>query len=1495
MSDTHYLGEFQSLSAVWKMFPNGAGYGDYITIGGVRYDWDESTNSWGEDPGDVNPALPEIVNHDIDVQGTVIARDGIKTADYIPDEAGAHIDHAGNAEFRTLKADTIRLQDPLTGKLIPLAEFIKMFKTELPPDWSEYAQIPQFDDVRILAFDPVSDEKFYTTIGALKQLIRDSIAAGGVGTGTFDIEILRTDDPDAIPTDNNVMSSLRTLMAIQAAIAPLTGEYLSRINDDTAQGIITFLQGVVAAGTSQFVNLIASGKITAANIDVNDTLSTEILRVITQAYLQDAILKGQLNSETFSSGMLGNGFRLKFVDGGWVMELDKIVVRKAMEIFEIIVQRVRYQGGQVIHSPAGARLTAVTDGGSYWKCEHDGAVDFIADAQVLCQNFNIGSRQQNPDGSQTLSGLSVKRYWRRVTSYGTGWFNLSKTDCEAGSGTPEVSDEVVVLGHRSNPDWQNAILIASTGGNTPYIAHYAGINTFSLVGKEVVREGNLQGIVDEDFGQLAGYGLYSNNVYLKGVFRLLTGKTVEEAIGEIDGDLSEYKTYVQSEFNLLPDKISMEVSKIRIGGKNLLRNYDQRFGFDYWYTPYNDWEQGGFEDNLPSETMFRIRTPYVDLAPGDHNIHLHVDYKVEALFFDEYHVFIENSGWKYDGEKITAPSGTKYARFSVTFILDEGEAEGDDENKKITSAEGINFKVVQFEPIDESGTPVAAILTILGYSYIEPITVNRGGVPLFPSSIILSISDGTKRVVSATWSAVDTSEVGIKVSYATYDLPVGITGDAIDVSVIVNVTIGALMIEGYVPIAPTAVYTGEIPSLPALITLNLNDTTTRIVNATWTVDTSTPGEKTAIATYNMPGGVTGVKIPVTMTVVVYAITIVSVSQPQPVYVQVGNSPNLPSSVSLTLNYGSNRTVPVTWSEYSTDVEGEFTLTGSYDLPQYVTGSKPLVTLSLIVQTDEIPVTITSVDIPSQVTVPVNGIPTLPLTITLNLSDFTSTQAAVIWGDYDTSTEGTYNIVGSYDLPEGVTGSKPAVSISIVVSASIQALWDKIGYVRSLDGVSTPLISDWDIIANSLRFSAAIRDGKLYTWGRNNTYQLGLGDTIDRLTPTQVGEDEDWQMVSLGVSHGVALKAGKIYTWGLNQYGQLGTGDNDTRQVPTLIEGSTTWQFIEASGSQSYAITDGKLYSWGDNSYGKLGLYDNTNRNVPTRVGTYTTWSKVSSGDNFAIGIADNALYVWGLNIYGQLGLGNTTEYRYPVHLPGFAGASHISAGANHVAVIKSGTLYTWGYGANGRLGTGDENNRLSPYTVGSGYISTSAGGGHTLAVKNDGVYGFGSGANGEFGNNITTDILTPTQLTYDAYSILAGVNTSFFNDNGVLYGCGYNYFGQLGMGDTDTKTIITLIGDVQIELNENNSGVNTLTGSIISEWSDQVAYLQVNNQSAGAVSFRTVIDDVESLVTLSAGVGEYAIPITGATSFGLNGTDYSVIVYKYVIGRYGVKPEWYGI
>lgn len=758
MADIHYLGEFPTFNAVWKKFPNGGGYGDYVTILGVRHDWDELKNSWGDNPGDVNPALPEVVNHDIDVQGTVTARDGVKTADYIPGEAGAFIDHAGAAEFRSVDVDALRVKDPLIGELLSLPDFIKKYKTELPPDWADYEQIIQFDNVRILAFDPLSQEKFYTTIGALKKLISDSIAAGFTGGGTFDIEILRSDDPEGIPTDNNVFSSLKTLLAIQAAVSPMVGQYISKVENDTAQGIITFLQGIIAAGTSQFVNMIATGKITASNIDVNNTLKADILRVITQAYLQDVILKGQLNSETFTSGFLGEGFRLKNVDGNWVLELDKLVVRKTMEVYEIIVQRIRYQGGQVIHSPAGAKLTAVTDGGSYWKCEHDGTVDFITDAQVLCQNFNVGSRQQNPDGSQTLNNVSVKRYWRRVTSYGTGWFNLSKTDCEAGSGTPEVSDEVVVLGHRNNPDWQNAILIASTGGNTPYIAHYAGINSFSLAGKEVVREGNLQGIVDPDFGQLSGYGLYSKNVYLKGVFRLLSGKTIEEVVSDLDGELSSVTSYVQTEIEAIPGKIKMEVSKVEVGGKNMIRNYDGRFGMDYW-------------------------------------------------------------------------------------------------------SAGAEF-------VDEQG--IAIPITVLSVTAPNPISVYTLDAPTTPETVKLWLDDGSSVNVPVVWGAIDTSVVGEFNIQGTYDLPEGVTGDKPEV--ILKVVVSANTVVSVTPLSEVTVDQYRTPALPTTIELKLINGAYVSVPVTWgSYNTSQAGTFELTAVYDLPTGVSGYKPTVKVTLVVNAV------------------------------------------------------------------------------------------------------------------------------------------------------------------------------------------------------------------------------------------------------------------------------------------------------------------------------------------------------------------------------------------------------------------------------------------------------------------------------------------------------------------------------------------------------------------------------------------------------------------------------------------------
>ena len=47
-------------------------------------------------------------------------------------------------------------------------------------------------------------------------------------------------------------------------------------------------------------------------------------------------------------------------------------------------------------------------------------------------------------------------------------------------------------------------------------------------------------------------------------------------------------------------------------------------------------------------------------------------------------------------------------------------------------------------------------------------------------------------------------------------------------------------------------------------------------------------------------------------------------------------------------------------------------------------------------------------------------------------------------------------------------------------------------------------------------------GTLWAWGDNDRGQLGLGDTVNRYVPIQVGRDTDWKMVAAG-RHAIAIK------------------------------------------------------------------------------------------------------------------------------------------------------------------------------------------------------------------------------------------------------------------------------------------------------------------------------------------------------------------------------------
>lgn len=442
------------------------------------------------------------------------------------------------------------------------------------------------------------DEKWKDKIEDQIAEIKTSTATINGGYGGATVTILENND-EREPSDSNVFSALRSLKEI-------VERALSRKNDDSAAGLITFIKGLVsekiitakegvlfgnfltgetgakldANGNAEVRNIIARIKAKVVDLEVTNTAKAKDVEVSNKVTTLDAVIQAlakahdltventadimhgiireYLTSDSFVSGFLGSGFKIwKDENGLWHGELDELTVRNTFLVFELVVQKIVHQGGMIIRSAAGGKLKKVTDGGTYWKCEYDSTDDFVAGDQVLCQTF---------------TGTSMKRYWRLVTSAGAGYFNLSKSDCETGSANPELGDEVAVLGNRTVIARQKAQIDCAVGDDAPYRDDYSGINSYSLVGKLINRVGNLSGITDPDFGALSGSGLYGINVYLKGIFRLLSGKTVETAISDAQAESNAYTdgkiTTVETNFEIREGQISSKVTEATSAATN---------------------------------------------------------------------------------------------------------------------------------------------------------------------------------------------------------------------------------------------------------------------------------------------------------------------------------------------------------------------------------------------------------------------------------------------------------------------------------------------------------------------------------------------------------------------------------------------------------------------------------------------------------------------------------------------------------------------------------------------------------------------------------------------------------------------------------------------------------------------------------------------------------------------------------------------------------------
>nr|DAN25530.1 MAG TPA: tail protein [Bacteriophage sp.] len=308
------------------------------------------------------------------------------------------------------------------------------------------------------------------------------VIEGGKG-----VDIIKEHDSKSF-TDANVLSSLRA-----------AAEFISQKNDSSVKAIVDFLNGIKIKGVSVKRILERHVKVD----DVTDTDLMSALRVI-QEIAERAISKikpdqtsylikflgglfsDYIQSMNFSSGALGEGFVIK-VDsktGKSYIEVDELFVRIKAMFSELEIKKLSYAGGNYMFTAAGMKCGKVEEHEDFWRCyllvdDGETAIEtpFKEGDQIRFQDFNI-----KPG---VYENVSNRYYWRLCVGVGEDYIDLSKTDCDANSDIPQEGDSLVQLGNRTDKKRQNAITLSVYGDDAPSIHQYAGINSYSLAGKEV--------------------------------------------------------------------------------------------------------------------------------------------------------------------------------------------------------------------------------------------------------------------------------------------------------------------------------------------------------------------------------------------------------------------------------------------------------------------------------------------------------------------------------------------------------------------------------------------------------------------------------------------------------------------------------------------------------------------------------------------------------------------------------------------------------------------------------------------------------------------------------------------------------------------------------------------------------------------------------------------------------------------------------------------------
>ncbi len=389
----------------------------------------------------------------------------------------------------------------------------------------------------------------------------------------------------------------------------------------------------------------------------------------------------------------------------------------------------------------------------------------------------------------------------------------------------------------------------------------------------------------------------------------------------------------------------------------------------------------------------------------------------------------------------------------------------------------------------------------------------------------------------------------------------------------------------------------------------------------------------------------------------------------------------------------------------------------------------------------------------------------------------------------------------------------SISILTTQAESVQTDVDGYDYYQKLDII--------DVEAGFYSSIMLTRDGRVFTWGRNNHGQLGDGTVVDKTTPVEITDSfglaagDKIVAIEAGDFNGMVLSDfGRVFIWGDNLYGQIGNGGTTDILSPvevtiTLSPEETIIDLALGGRNAGVVTSDNRVFIWGEGAYGVIGNLSYTDRLSPTDVTSHFTLAESEVIEEIDLGVKNGIalsnlgiIYGWGNDEDQAVGASGSGPYLEPVSLMNMflfnqgESVEYINATLYNTTIITTeGRMYKCGSNIYNSvmIHTNDslpwiEENLEMPLNPGE-YIIFENGGYSSLAYTNqDRMFSWGYNSVGQLANgNVSSYYVydtsndVPVQNGEKVIDIASGfVHTVFLTDQGRLYTVGSNNYGQIG-------------------------------------------------------------------------------------------------------------------